>query len=500
MQLASQPAVLPPNAETPLCTFFSFIEGYSVQIVYARLSDPPYLLERALAPLFRVIAAASSSYPCDIGLDLEWKPSFYAGYSSPICTFQFYVPEYCLVLHIPHYLKGRKKLPDSLVGLFYNTKVRLIVKNPSTDLNKLWAGYGIIPQNVYDLEQLLRIRNMPMNMEAAVSYIFGTKLQHNFLNIKSKRMAMSNWGIPFLSGEQIRYAAFDAWATLAIWNFIIFCYCYNINPPDQRFKEQDDEEEEEEVMDIIDGLGGVDIDDEDFELVLKSLKLKTAQSKRLMCSVCHWRMETAKDLRLHHARLHAHDVDDEEQQQEQPHETSRPPQSQARRQVQQQQQTQQGIQPLRPHVPQHESRPLPSSSSQRPLEMHGGVLLRRVGVSHSAPVSAVHYHHRSSNDAVHHQPGQGRPNNNNNNRQSNDSKGREAHTSNPNRQGGRRRPKGQPQKNGRSSTTPVTPPQHHQSHHNQQQQQYRQKQKHQDPGQRNNEPQTYTIGVAIYNK
>jgi RNA polymerase sigma factor for flagellar operon FliA len=81
------------------------------------------------------------------------------------------------------------------------------------DLRRLRSKLGIETRNVVDLSTTLRRRGErnTLGAKTAVARFFGQRLQ------KSKRITTTNWALPRLSEQQIRYAADDAHVALKIY-------------------------------------------------------------------------------------------------------------------------------------------------------------------------------------------------------------------------------------------------------------------------------------------
>ena len=81
------------------------------------------------------------------------------------------------------------------------------------DLRRLRGKLGIETQNVVDLSTTLRRRGErnTLGAKTAVARFFGRRLA------KSKRITTTNWALPRLSEQQIRYAADDAHVALKIY-------------------------------------------------------------------------------------------------------------------------------------------------------------------------------------------------------------------------------------------------------------------------------------------
>ena len=89
------------------------------------------------------------------------------------------------------------------------------------DVRRLRAKFGIEVKNVLDLSTALRRRGErnPLGAKSAVARFLGQRLQ------KSKRITTTNWSLPRLSEQQLKYAADDAHAALRIYRH------WRANPP-----------------------------------------------------------------------------------------------------------------------------------------------------------------------------------------------------------------------------------------------------------------------------
>jgi len=89
------------------------------------------------------------------------------------------------------------------------------------DVRRLRAKFGVEIRNVLDLSTALRRRGErnPLGAKSAVARFLGRKLQ------KSKRITTTNWSLPRLSEQQLKYAADDAHAALRIYRH------WRANPP-----------------------------------------------------------------------------------------------------------------------------------------------------------------------------------------------------------------------------------------------------------------------------
>jgi len=158
----------------------------------------------------QALAALSSADV--VGFDTESKPTFAKGEES---TGPHLVQ---LATDSTAYLFQVGARPDpASVDL-----LRAVLESPAIlkvgfglgdDLRRVRAKLGIETHNVVDLATTLRRRGErnTLGAKTAVARFFGQRLA------KSKRITTTNWALPRLSEQQIRYAADDAHVALKIY-------------------------------------------------------------------------------------------------------------------------------------------------------------------------------------------------------------------------------------------------------------------------------------------
>jgi len=185
---------------------------------YAGIGMADVVLVKSDAEAAAALAALSGADV--VGFDTESKPTFAKGEES---TGPHLVQ---LATDSTAYLfqVGSSPKPESVDVL------RAVLESPSIlkvgfglgdDLRRLRSKLGIDTQNVVDLSTALRRRGErnTLGAKTAVARFFGQKLQ------KSKRITTTNWALPRLSEQQIRYAADDAHVALKIYRH------WRANPP-----------------------------------------------------------------------------------------------------------------------------------------------------------------------------------------------------------------------------------------------------------------------------
>jgi len=147
-----------------------------------------------------------------VGFDTESKPTFAKGEES---TGPHLVQ---LATDSTAYLfqVGAKPDPasvDLLKAVLESPAILKVGFGLGDDLRRVRAKLGIETQNVVDLATTLRRRGErnTLGAKTAVARFFGQRLA------KSKRITTTNWALPRLSEQQIRYAADDAHVALKIY-------------------------------------------------------------------------------------------------------------------------------------------------------------------------------------------------------------------------------------------------------------------------------------------
>ncbi|QOL49359.1 3'-5' exonuclease [Massilia litorea] len=187
---------------------------------------PPYegitlddiVLVKTEAEAAQALAALSNADV--VGFDTESKPTFTRGEES---TGPHLVQ---LATESKAYLfqVGAKPQPahvDVLRAVLESPAILKVGFGLGDDLRRLRAKLGIETQNVVDLSTTLRRRGErnTLGAKTAVARFFGQRLA------KSKRITTTNWALPRLSEQQIRYAADDAHVALKIYRH------WRANPP-----------------------------------------------------------------------------------------------------------------------------------------------------------------------------------------------------------------------------------------------------------------------------
>jgi ribonuclease D len=187
---------------------------------------PPYegigladvVLVKSDAEAAAALAALSGSDV--VGFDTESKPTFAKGEASTgPHLVQLATDSTAYLFQIGARQDGPNL--DLLRAVLESPGILKVGFGLGDDLRRLRSKLGIETQNVVDLSTTLRRRGErnTLGAKTAVARFFGRRLQ------KSKRITTTNWSLPRLSEQQIRYAADDAHVALKIYRH------WRANPP-----------------------------------------------------------------------------------------------------------------------------------------------------------------------------------------------------------------------------------------------------------------------------
>ena len=187
---------------------------------------PPYdgiglhdvVLVKSDADAVAALAALSSADV--VGFDTESKPTFAKGEESTgPHLVQLATDSTAYLFQIG--AKVNAASVDVLRAVLESPGILKVGFGLGDDLRRLRSKLGIDTQNVVDLSTTLRRRGErnTLGAKTAVARFFGRRLQ------KSKRITTTNWALPRLSEQQIRYAADDAHVALKIYRH------WRANPP-----------------------------------------------------------------------------------------------------------------------------------------------------------------------------------------------------------------------------------------------------------------------------
>lgn len=145
-----------------------------------------------------------------VGFDTESKPTFRAGdVSGGPHVIQLATLEEAFIVQI-----GPKTALDFLKTVLESKAIVKVGFGLKSDRGLLEKKLGLHIGETVDLSHALREQGyrQAVGVKAAVAIVLGRRLQ------KSRSITTSNWSLPKLSAKQIRYAADDAYASLAVYH------------------------------------------------------------------------------------------------------------------------------------------------------------------------------------------------------------------------------------------------------------------------------------------
>ena len=140
-----------------------------------------------------------------LGFDTETRPSFVKGKSYSPSLIQIAAPEEIFIFQLKWCPLGAE-----LAALFADKSVIKTGVAVHDDMHFLEKLFPFAPAGVVDLAEIARKNHIEnLSLRALVALFLGVRI--------SKGEQCSNWASKDLSPRQVRYAATDAWASLAIY-------------------------------------------------------------------------------------------------------------------------------------------------------------------------------------------------------------------------------------------------------------------------------------------
>ncbi|KAL9536874.1 hypothetical protein MBANPS3_012294 [Mucor bainieri] len=128
-------------------------------------------------------------------------------------TMQIAYKNTVYVLHID---RARASLPKSLVELLENRQIKKVGRSVGGDLKRIAKGYDVKCKGELELGAFCSARKCipsgTISLSEISSIVLGARI--------SKDERLSTWDCERLSDEQVKYAAVDAWAGLAIYDAV----------------------------------------------------------------------------------------------------------------------------------------------------------------------------------------------------------------------------------------------------------------------------------------
>ena len=144
-----------------------------------------------------------------VGLDTETKPSFQRGTIHKVSLVQISSLEKCYLFRL-----NKIGFPNELLQFLMDVNVKKVGLSLRDDFNGLSKRSIIKPRNVVDLQSIAKDYGiLELGLQKMYAILFGQKI--------SKSQRLSNWENPELTGQQMTYAATDAWASLQIYQSLV---------------------------------------------------------------------------------------------------------------------------------------------------------------------------------------------------------------------------------------------------------------------------------------
>lgn len=145
-----------------------------------------------------------------VGFDTESKPIFKKDQKNDgphVVQFALLNKAFIFQLHHKHCL-------ESLLEIFQSDKVVKVGFGLKSDKTHIYNKFGVKLNAVLDLDSAFREKGYrgQIGARGAVAIVFNRGFN------KSKRISTSNWALPYLSQNQLLYAANDAYVALCVYN------------------------------------------------------------------------------------------------------------------------------------------------------------------------------------------------------------------------------------------------------------------------------------------
>ncbi|KAL2325125.1 hypothetical protein Fmac_024183 [Flemingia macrophylla] len=145
-----------------------------------------------------------------VGLDIEWRPNTQRNMQNPVATLQLCLGPHCLVFQIIH-----SAIPPSLVSFLADPNVTFYGVGIHEDAEKLLEDYDLNVVNVRDLRPLAAQKLADPDLNRAGLKTLGLRLLGLDIR-KPQRITRSRWDNPWLTPDQVQYAAVDAFLSYEI--------------------------------------------------------------------------------------------------------------------------------------------------------------------------------------------------------------------------------------------------------------------------------------------
>lgn len=188
---------------------------------YIKAGSPIHFWQFACNSLHDGAAKVEGSAKAVLGLDLEWNPGFVRGSSGIPATIQLSSQDgFSVLFHLKwDRMKEKPTIPAPLRNLLLDPNINFVGVNIKGDLTRLSKHYDIeIPRSrAIELAPLASQRKLPISLrslQGLCQELLARELP------KPQNLRLSNWEVPQLSLDQIRYGCLDAYASILLYAFI----------------------------------------------------------------------------------------------------------------------------------------------------------------------------------------------------------------------------------------------------------------------------------------
>ncbi|KAG5037731.1 hypothetical protein JHK82_018543 [Glycine max] len=175
--------------------------------IYTLLTSDPSLVDSWISTVLR----DHQQRVLTVGLDIEWRPNTQRNMQNPVATLQLCVAERCLVFQILH----SPSIPPSLVSFLADPNITFVGVGIQEDVEKLLEDYNLNVANVRDLRSFAAERLGDLELKRAGLKSLGLRVL-GLEVAKPKRVTRSRWDNPWLTAQQVQYAAVDAFLSYEI--------------------------------------------------------------------------------------------------------------------------------------------------------------------------------------------------------------------------------------------------------------------------------------------
>ena len=146
-----------------------------------------------------------------VGLDAEWRPTRFQGERNPVALLQICVGRRCLLFQIAF----ADYVPRSLHRFLAEERFAFVGVGVFHDAEKLLEDYDLYVDRTVELGALaadeMEVESLRRaGLATLATAVLGVQLQ------KSSAVTMSRWDAEYLTLEQIKYAAVDAFVSFEI--------------------------------------------------------------------------------------------------------------------------------------------------------------------------------------------------------------------------------------------------------------------------------------------